>query len=235
MNTNKKVFIVLPSYLESKVIGKVIRDIKKEGFKNIIVVDDGSKDDTYKIARSENVYVTKHLINRGKGAATQTGLDISRELGADITVTMDSDGQHNPKYIKSLIKPILEDKADVTIGARLENREDMPLSRRVMNVIANVITWIFFGVYVRDSQSGFRAYSKKSLEKVYTYMDRYEFESEMLGAIKGANLKLVEVPIEVIYTEHSKNKYKNNPKTISQGLINGISMFVRLLENSIFK
>ena len=88
---------------------------------------------------------------------------------------------------------------------------------------------------VSDSQSGLRAYSKKAYNSVYTYMDRYEFESEMLGQIKDAKLKIKEVPIKVIYTEYSKSKYKHMSKFSAQGLTNGIKMVIRLIENSLIK
>ena len=230
-----KTYIVLPAYCEEKVIKKVIESIKKEGYNNIIVVDDGSSDNTYKEAKLTGVIVLKHPINRGKGAATQTGIDAAKLLNADIIVTMDSDGQHDPKDIKNLIKPILNNKADVVIGSRMLTPKDMPKSRLIMNKIANLITYIFFGVMVSDSQSGFRAYNRKAYTSVYTYQDRYEFESEMLGQIKNAKLRIKEVPIKVIYTDYSKNKYKHMNTFPAQGLTNGFKMIARLIESSLFK
>lgn len=231
MNT----YIVLPAHNEDKVIKNTIKDIKKEGYKNIIVVDDGSTDNTYTEAISEEVITVQHPINRGKGAATQTGIDAAKLLNADIIVTMDSDGQHNPKDIQKLIEPIRKGEAGVVIGSRfLEKSKNMPRSRIIMNKIGNIVTWIFFRAMSSDSQSGFRAYSKKAANSVYSYMDRYEFESEMLGHIKAAKLKVAEVPIEVIYTDYSLNKYKGH-KITGQGLSNGIKMVMRLIEHTLFK
>lgn len=231
MNT----YIVLPAYNEGKVIKKTIGDIKKEGYNNIVIVDDGSTDNTYSEAVSTETIVVKHPINRGKGAATQTGIDGAKLLNADIIVTMDSDGQHDPKDIKTIIEPILKNQADVVIGSRfLKESENMPKSRIIMNKIGNIVTYIFFGAMSSDSQSGFRAYSKKAANSVYSYMDRYEFESEMLGHIKSAKLKTKEIPIEVIYTDYSLNKYKGH-KVPGQGFLNGIKMVVRLIEHTLFK
>ena len=235
MKNSPKTYIILPAYCEEKVIKEVIGDIKKEGYTNIIVVDDGSIDNTYKEAKSTGVITVTHPINRGKGAATQTGIDVGKLLNADIIVTMDSDGQHDPKDIKRLIQPILNNKADVVIGSRMLNTKGMPKSRIMMNKIANIVTYIFFGVLVSDSQSGFRAYNKKAYTSVYTYMDRYEFESEMLGQIKNSKLRIKEIPIKVIYTDYSKSKYKHMGSFSAQGLVNGIRMVVRLIENSLFK
>ncbi len=232
---NKKIHIVLPAYSEGRIIENVINSIKKAGFTDIIVVDDGSNDNTYQKAKDASVIAISHPINRGKGAATQTGIDAAKILDADIVVTMDSDGQHDPKDIKNLIKPIINKEADVVIGSRMIDNKDMPRSRVIMNKIANLITYVFFGIMVSDSQSGFRAYSRKAYNSVYTSMDRYEFESEMLGQIKGANLRIQEIPIKVIYTEYSLSKYKHLGKFSAQGLTNGIKMVVRLLENSLIK
>lgn len=228
-----KVCLILPAYCEGNIIKKVIESVKEEGYLNIIVVDDGSDDNTLKEAESTNIITISHPINRGKGAATQTGIDAAKLLNADIIVTMDSDGQHNPKDIKKLIQPILDNKADVVIGSRMLNTKDVPKTREIMNKIANLVTYIFFGIMVSDSQSGFRAYSKKAYNSVYTYMDRYEFESEMLGQIKKAKLRVREVPIHAIYTDYSLTKYKNS-KVNGQGLANGIKMVIRLIEHSLF-
>ena len=234
MKTDEILYIILPAYNEGRIIGDVIKDIKKCGYKNIIVVDDGSTDNTYEIAESTGVITLAHLINRGKGAATQTGIDAAKLLNANIIVTMDSDGQHSTNDIRSLIQPILEKKVDVVVGSRMIKPQNMPKSRIFMNKIANIVTFVFFGIMVGDSQSGFRAYSRKAYTSIYSYMDRYEFESEILGQIRHFRLKLLEVPIKVIYSDYSLNKYKNS-KVSGQGFLNGIKMVIRLVENALFK
>jgi len=231
----KKIVIVLPAFHEEKMIAKVIKSIRTEGFDNIIVVDDGSLDNTYQVAKKSGVTVLKHLINRGKGATTQTGLDAAKILGADITVTLDSDGQHKPTDIKNIIKPLLNNECDFVLGSRFKKKNSqIPISKVFMNKIGNIVTFLFYGIFVSDSQSGFRAYSKKANNLIQTSMDRYEFESEILNQIKRYNLKFQEVPIDVIYSKHSKTKYNSLVDFPKQDLFNGFRMLYRMIIKSIF-
>lgn len=200
------IFVVIPAYNEEKTIGGVIRCLKKEGYRNIIVVDDGSSDNTCNAAKKEKVFVYKHGINRGLGGALGTGLRAALEKNADIIVTFDADGQHNPKEIKKLVQPIIDDKADFVVGSRLLNPEGMPLIRRIGNWGLNVITLILFGVWTTDSQSGFRAMSREAAESIEIKTNRMEVSSELLAEIKKNNLRLVEVPVKAIYTKYSLKK-----------------------------
>ena len=222
----EKVFIVIPAYNEGRVIGKVIRDIKKEGFKNIIVIDDGSKDNTYDKAKKAGALVLRHFLNRGKGAAVKTGLEAAKILGATFTITMDGDGQHDPKDLKTILKK-LERGYEVVLGSRFLLRNKIPTKKRLFNLIANIITWFFYGLYVSDSQSGFRGYSKKALELIDTESEEYEFDSEVLREIVRHKLKYCEVPIKVYYTPYSQSKRRK------QGFVSGLktlyNMFIKQL------
>ncbi len=215
-------YIVIPAYNEGKVIKQVIQDIKKEGFKDIIVVDDGSEDNTYDIAKQSGATVLKHILNRGKGAAVKTGLEAAKILKADFVITMDADGQHEPKDIKKILKK-LRSGYEVVLGSRFLRKNKMPLKNRVFNTIANIITWLFYGLYVSDSQSGFRGYSKKALELIDTESEEYEFDSEVLREIVRHKLKYCEVPVKVYYTTYSQSKSKK------QGLISGIKTLYNML------
>jgi UDP-N-acetylglucosamine---dolichyl-phosphate N-acetylglucosaminyltransferase len=223
-----KIFIVIPAYNEETIIQDVINEIKENGCNNIIVVDDGSKDQTFEKAKKiGGITVLKHKINRGKGAATKTGIEAAKLLGADIVVTMDGDGQHDPKDIKNLINPIINKDFDVVLGSRLKNPEGMPFYKKVHNWIANIITWYLFGLWVTDSQSGFRAYSRKAVDLINTKADRYDYDSEVIREIYLYKLRFKEIPIKVKYTEYSMKK------THKQGVINGIKtlykMFFKLI------
>ena len=214
-----KIFIIIPAFNEEKVIQEVISEINGTGYRNIIVIDDGSADDTYgKAASMPEVVALKHFLNRGKGAAVKTGIEAAKILGADIVVTLDGDGQHNPEDISKMIGLINEGK-DVVLGTRLKNPKGMPFYKILANHVGNFFTWLIYGLWVTDSQSGFRAYSKKAISLIETKTDRYEYDSEVIREISRNRLKYAEVPIEVRYTEYSMNKkhkmnFKNGLKTL---------------------
>lgn len=201
-----KIFIVIPTYNEEKMIKQVIQSIKKEGFTNIIIVDDASIDNTSKIAKEENILLYKHIINRGLGGALNTGITAALTNKADIIVTFDADGQHKATDIKKLIQPIINKEADVVIGSRLISNEQMHFIRRIGNFGLNIITYLLFGVYCTDTQSGLRAFSKETAEKIKIKTNRMEVSSEIIQEIKRNNLKLKEIPIQPIYTDYSMQK-----------------------------
>lgn len=220
-----KIFIVIPAYNEEKVIGKVISDIKKEGFKNIIVVDDGSEDKTADVAKKAEATVLRHILNRGKGAAAKTGIEYAKFKKADIVVTIDGDGQHNPKDIKKMIKKI-NDGYEVVLGSRFLNKNNkIPLFNRLANFFANILVFLVYEFWTTDSQSGFRAYSEKALNLIDTSSDRYEFDSEVIREIARHKLKVAEVAIDVFYTPYSLSKKQK------QNLINGIKTLIKIINS----
>jgi glycosyltransferase involved in cell wall biosynthesis len=226
---DKKIFIVLPVYNEEKIITEVLKEIQSAGYTNIITVDDGSKDNSYQTIKNfdKNITALKHRLNRGKGAATKTGIEGAKILGADIIVTMDSDGQHDPKDIESLIKPIIDKKCQVALGSRLKNRQQMPLFKKACNWAGNLVTWYLTGLWVTDSQSGFRAYSAEAVNRINTRGDRYEYESEVVHQIRKNKLSFKEIPIEVRYTDYSMGKVEK------QNLLNGFKTVYKLIWNII--
>ena len=227
MESQKKTFIVIPAYHESTVIEEVIGGIRDAGYENIVIVDDGSTDNTFEKAKSTGVTVLRHKLNRGKGAATKTGIEAAKLLGADIIVTMDGDGQHDPSDIKKLTLPIEESHCDVVLGSRLLDPRGMPGYKIWHNKIGNIITWYLYGLYVTDSQSGFRAYSRHAAEVINTQTDRYEYDSEVIREINTYKLKYREVPIQVLYTEYSMGKVHK------QSLWTGIKTLYRMIWNLI--
>ena len=223
-NTPPVVIVVVPAYNEAKVIADVIREVTAAGEYQVVVVDDGSRDDTFAVANScGGAWVLRHRINRGKGAATKTGIVAANRLGADIVVTLDGDGQHDPNDIKALIQPILDGECEVVLGTRPKVKGEMPVIKIIANKIGNIVTWLLYGIHVSDSQSGFRAYSHYAATIIDTKADKYEYDSKVIREINNNRLKFTEVPIQVRYTEYSMNKPQK------QGFINGLKTLVRMI------
>lgn len=221
--------IVIPSYNEGSRLLKVVSAVQNKGYQNIIVVDDGSTDDSMGLINGMNVIILQHLVNRGAGAATETGLSYCRTfLDSETVVMIDADTQHDVEDISKLIEAHDKQNADITIGNRfLENKKNMPVKNWLYNQIANIVTSIFAGQIVHDSQSGFKVFNNKALHQIIIEQDKYEHCSEIL--IKGLEkkLKIIEVPIQVYYT----------PETMAKGqhFLSGIRTFVHLLYSVLFK
>ncbi len=199
------VLVLIPAYNEGKVLSSVIKSVQKEGWKHILVVDDGSTDNTYKEAKQAKATVLRLAINRGKGAAVKTGFSAAKKLGVDIVVTIDADGQHNPKDIQRLVDKIIEGN-DVVLGVRNFDERHIPRLKALGNKIGNVFTWMLYGLWVSDSQSGIRAYNKKAIHSIIIYNDRYEFESEIVREIARTKLSFSEISITVRYSVYDQNK-----------------------------
>jgi glycosyltransferase involved in cell wall biosynthesis len=214
------VFIIMPAYNEAKSISKVISKLKHENYQNIIVVDDGSKDNTYRIACERGIIAIKHIVNRGLGGALGTGIMAALQQGADIIVTFDSDGQHSVKDIKDVIDPIIRGEADVVIGVRQINSYKMPFYKKIGNLGLNGITYLLFGIYCSDTQSGFRAFSSHAAKKINLKTNGYAVSSEIIKEIGKNRLKMKEVPIHTIYTKYSVKRGTN--------FFSGIRILMRL-------
>ena len=209
---------VVPAYNEDRFIGSVV--LKALPFVDrVIVVDDGSLDRTAAVAREAGAEVIVHPENRGKAIALKTGFSRARELGADVVVTLDGDGQHNPLEIPRVVSPILRGQADMVIGSRfLDIHVRIPIWRRLGQHLLNLLTTVGSGVPCTDSQSGFRAFGPRALAALSFRSQGFAIESEMQFWAREHHLRLVEVPIGCDYTE----KPKRNP--VRQGLqvLNGI-------------
>lgn len=223
MKGSAKLFIVIPAYNESKVVTSVIDELNENGYSNIIIVDDGSSDSTYQSSLGKNVTVLRHILNRGKGAAVKTGIEAAKLMGAEIVVTFDADGQHDPKDIAGMIA-LLHKGNDVVLGKRDFSSKKIPYFKRLGNRLGNMFTWIVYGLWVQDSQSGLRAYSKKALDAIQTSTDRYEYDSEVIREIARNNLKWVEYPMQVRYTKYSQEKL--NKQSAMGGLRTAIRMIL---------
>lgn len=207
-----RLVIILPALNEAEVIAGVITAVKT-AVKSIpvrselVVINDGSIDRTALVAQKAGVKVLTHEINRGLGAALGTGLAYAKKTRADLAITLDSDGQHDPRDIVRVIKPLLSRQADVVIGSRtLSSEGRMPLLRKINNKAFNLLTYLFFGQITTDSLSGFRAFNRKAIGLIQLKTERMEVSNEFFAEIKRHRLRLVEVPIKVIYTPYSMKK-----------------------------
>lgn len=210
-----RVAIIIPAYNEGSVVDSVVKDLQKvlagQQFEfKIIVVDDGSKDDTAKCAEGAGAYVIRHILNAGTGGATATGLSYAQQQDFDLAVTMDADGQHDPHDTLKGIETMLKGSSDLLIGSRLINAGGMSKVKLLGNQGLSLITYLIFGINVTDSQSGMRVFSKRALDYLKWKTSGYEFCSEMLWRAKQQGLQIKEYPIRAIYTDYSRSKGQNN-------------------------
>jgi polyprenyl-phospho-N-acetylgalactosaminyl synthase len=206
MKAQHKIFFVIPAFNEGKKIAAVVKDLQKAGYKNIVVIDDGSADNTYEVCSKLKVHLLKHVINRGQGAALKTGIDYALLHGADIIVTFDSDGQHRVEDVPAMTNPIIDGKAEVTLGSRFLRKTHMPFSRRVLLKGSVLVQWIFYGVKLSDAHNGLRALHKSAAEKIKIRSDRMEHASEIVEEIISKKIKYIEVPVIIKYTDYSQAK-----------------------------
>jgi len=186
-----------PAYNEEKTIARVLVRAARHA-DGLLVIDDGSEDDTGAIAEKLGALVIRHTRNLGKGAALRDCFDWAEKNDVGILVTLDADGQHDPDAIPSVIAPILKGEADIVIGSRGRSR-DMPAFRRLGAKILDRATGVKAGGVTVDSQSGFRAYSRKALERITAAEYGMGAESEVLMRAQDAGLRIVEVPVKVTY------------------------------------
>jgi glycosyltransferase involved in cell wall biosynthesis len=200
--------VCIPAYNEANTIGDIVDRIKKI-IDVVVVCDDGSIDNTEKNAKSHGAIVIKHEKNLGKGEALKTLFDYAKKSKADIMVTIDGDGQFLPEEIPNLLKPIINDKADVVIGYRFDNAEQMPRYRKIGNKVLDKVTNLASDLKFRDSQGGFRAYSRKAFETIRFSTSGFGIDAEILVNAANIGLRIVEEKVTVIYDTGGKTSTKN--------------------------
>ena len=194
-----KITVGIPAYNEEKNIAKIIVKLKKT-VDQIIVCDDGSTDSTSAIAESLGATVVKHAKNSGYGMAIRSIFLKSREINADILVTLDADGQHKIEDINKIIKPVVDGEADISIGSRfLKEDSNTPGYRKLGVKIITKVTNSSLSEKITDAQSGFRAYSNKVLQSLTPADSGMGISTEILIKSSNLGLKIVEVPTEIQY------------------------------------
>ncbi len=197
-------FVLIPAYQEGSRIGAVVREVLPF-CPRIVVVDDGSADDTAAAARAAGATVLVHAQNKGKGAALQTGYDYAREQGAAFVLTMDGDGQHAPADIPGFLEAFARGEVPVLVGNRMEDPRAMPFVRRMTN---RFMSWLLsrkMGQRVPDTQNGFRLYRTDVLPDMSGGDARFAAESEILLILSRRGVRIASVPVRIIYgDERSK-------------------------------
>ncbi|MBI3332314.1 glycosyltransferase family 2 protein [Candidatus Peregrinibacteria bacterium] len=223
---------VIPAYNEGSRIAKVIGDAKHHADR-VIVVNDGSTDDTAHVAERAGAQLVEHIQNSGAGAATMTGIEAARLLGADIVITLDADGQHDPADIPLLLKPIHDNWADVVFANRFgptaagRQRNRIPFVRRIANGMGNVLTFIVTGKWVSDSQCGFKVFGPRAVEELDLRMSGFEFCTEIVREAVQHRWRIAEVPTKVLYSEYTLAK--------GQSFSNGIKTAMKILLRSFLR
>ncbi|MDE2590934.1 MAG: glycosyltransferase family 2 protein [Patescibacteria group bacterium] len=202
------VIACIPAFNEEKVIGNIVRRTVQH-VSQVVVCDDGSSDKTSKESETAGATVIRHDKNLGKGATLKTFFKYSKNSGADIMVTMDGDGQFLPEEIPKLVKPIIENMADVVIGYRFDDTTDMPSYRKIGNKFLDTVTNLASELPFRDTQSGFRAYSRKAIETIGFSSDGFGADSEILVDAAKKGLRISEEKVTVLYNTGASTSTKN--------------------------
>ena len=202
------IVVCIPAFNEEKKIEKVIKLALTYSDK-VIVCDDGSTDDTSKIAELSGAFVIRHKKNQGKGSALRSLFNYVLNSEGDIIVTIDGDGQFLPEEIPKLIEPISKNNFDIVIGYRFDSSTQMPFYRKFGNRILDQMTNLASELPFRDTQSGFRSYSRNALKQIKFSTNGFASDSEILINASRKKLRITETKVTVIYQTGEKTSTKN--------------------------
>ncbi len=217
-----KILVVVPAYNEERYIGSVILKARQYA-DEVIVLDDGSTDDTSEIARLAGATVIRHEENRGYGAAIQSLLAEAKKKNPDILVLLDADSQHNPDEIPSLIKPIISGDSDLVVGSRQQQKVKIPPYRRVGLRVLSYFSGILSKEKLFDSESGFRVFSRKAITVLEPRESGMAISAETIADAAEKGLKITEVPISIAYTEDGSTL---NPVRHGVGVLTRIMVMI---------
>jgi len=204
---DSQVWIVVPAFNEAGSVGVVVSALRAR-YAHVAVVDDGSDDRTGQEAMHAGAVVLRHIVNRGQGAALQTGLEYALGAGAQFVVTFDSDGQHAVEDISALLAPLVRGEAEIALGSRFldSTQTSIPFVRRAVLRAGIVFTRVTSGARVTDTHNGIRAFSREAATRLRISMDRMAHASELLDQVVAGGLRYVEVPVRIRYTAYSRQK-----------------------------
>lgn len=193
-----KVCVIIPTYNESDTIGNLVSKIKKLGF-DVLVIDDGSTDNTREIVKGKSVLLLENNTNLGKGSALRRGFDYAILNEYDFVVTMDGDGQHSPTEIVRFIELAQKERAGIIVGDRMQNCIGMPWVRQMTNSFMSRFISRLAGQHIPDTQCGFRLIKIDVLKNIKLISQRFEIESEILIKAARSGFKVISTPIKTIY------------------------------------
>jgi glycosyltransferase involved in cell wall biosynthesis len=214
-------YIIIPAFNESSKLAAVLESLLPLDY-NIIVIDDGSTDDTYKMAATFPVLLIHHEFNLGQGAALETGMEAARMLHADFVIHFDADGQHDPSDIPQMLIPLQKGDADIVFGSRFLEKKASGLSPTKTFVLktGRWINYLITGVLLSDAHNGLRALNKKALNNIHFHQAGMAHASEILSEVRRNSLRYLEQPVHIAYTDYSKRK--------GQTLFNSINILFHL-------
>jgi len=202
MTLKDQTCVVIAAYNEAEMIGRVVTDVRRAGYR-VIVVDDGSKDATARTAGAAGGTVIQHPFNLGQGAALQSGIDLALANGAEVIVTFDADGQHGTADIARLVAALAEENADFVLGSRfLEASSNIPPQRRLLLKAATLFTRVATGLRLTDSHNGLRAMTRRGAGAIRLRQNRMAHASELLAQIGASGLHYVERPVTIHYSAY---------------------------------
>ena len=221
-----KKIAVIPAYNEERTIEPVVRGVRQY-VDIVLVVDDGSTDRTPMLAAAAGAKVVRHAENCGSGAATMTGVQAARILGADIVITLDADEQHDPHDIPLLLQPAEDGSADIVFANRFGRRNLIPFIRRLFNAIGNIITFVATGRWVSDSQCGFKVFGPRAVRELSIRMSGFEFCTEIVRESVQHKWRTAQIPVKVIYSEYTLAK--------GQSFAGGVKTALKILLRSFIR
>ncbi len=200
----KNLWVVIPAYNSQRTIVKVVENINNYGYKNVIVVDDGSYDSTFEAVQTTGAEVLKHITNRGQGASLQTGISYALTKNPTAIITFDADGQHDPADIEKLALKVFDEGFDISLGSRfLGVQSNAPTHRKIALKCGAFMIYVFHGLWLSDSHNGLRCISRNVAEQINITSDRMEHASEIVEMIKKNGWKFTEVPVTIHYSDES--------------------------------